>query len=558
MKHFKKYYHYYLISFIVLIAILLRFYQLGNVPISPDWDEASLGYNAYSILMTGHDEYGKFLPPVIESFGDYKPALYSYLAIPSIAMFGLSVFAVRLPGAIMGVVAVIATYFLVDELFKRKKLALLSSFFLAISPWSLQFSRVAFEAALGDTFVVLTVLFFLKGLKKTWFLYLSVICAALNLYIYQSEKVFSPLIFLLLVIIFNKQILLKSRKILLALIVTGIIFSAPMVIFTISNSKSLERLTATDIFATYNPYAKPVTWLLGMTPMENLQDKQNHDVLGLLLDNRKVILTEQILSNYLMHFNPNWLLMPDNTAPRHHAPQMGLIYLSDFVFLLIGIYSLFYLNVDRRSKWLIFGWFLLSPVPASVTIEVPHAVRTLNFLPTFQIFISLGLLTSFEFIKNKYGQKISLFALAVFILVLMFNVAFYLDNYFVQYNYYNSQDWQYGYAKLVPYLQSQQNNYKKIIVSNAVPLDQSYIFFLFYLKYPPSRYQHISETLGSHYTQDHAFGKFEFRPISVRELKQPVKGYLYVIGANQITKGDNILKTIDYLNNQPAIFVIKG
>src|SRR5258708_36081811 len=92
---------------IIILAALLRLWQLGNVPISPDWDEAALGYNAYSIMHTGRDEYGKFLPIVLRSFDDYKPALYSNLAIPSIEIFGLNVFSVRFPSAIFVILAVL-------------------------------------------------------------------------------------------------------------------------------------------------------------------------------------------------------------------------------------------------------------------------------------------------------------------------------------------------------------------------------------------------------------------------------------------------------------------
>src|SRR3989344_3496317 len=105
-----------LLTIIIVIASVLRLWQLGQVPISPDLDEAALGYNAYSILQTGRDEYGKFLPIVLRSFDDYKPALYSYLTIPSILIFGLNVFAVRLPSAIFGILTVLATFFLVKEL----------------------------------------------------------------------------------------------------------------------------------------------------------------------------------------------------------------------------------------------------------------------------------------------------------------------------------------------------------------------------------------------------------------------------------------------------------
>ena len=107
---------------IVILAAVLRLWQLGNIPPSPDWDEVALGYNAYSIMQTGRDEFGKFIPVVLRSFDDYKPALYAYLTIPSILIFGLNTFAVRLPSAIFGIISVIATYFLAKELFSNLKL----------------------------------------------------------------------------------------------------------------------------------------------------------------------------------------------------------------------------------------------------------------------------------------------------------------------------------------------------------------------------------------------------------------------------------------------------
>jgi len=106
---------------IIILAAGLRLWQLGSVPPSPDWDEAALGYDAYSIMHTGRDEFGKFLPVVLRSFDDYKPALYAYLAIPTVAMLGLNIFAVRLPSALFGIISVIAVFYLVQELFRDFK-----------------------------------------------------------------------------------------------------------------------------------------------------------------------------------------------------------------------------------------------------------------------------------------------------------------------------------------------------------------------------------------------------------------------------------------------------
>src|SRR3989344_6642029 len=105
--------HIWMILFLIIVlAFLLRLWQLGNIPPSPDWDEVALGYDAYSIIQTGKDEFGKFLPVVLRSFDDYKPALYAYLIIPAIFLFGLTTFAVRFPSAVFGVISVVAVYYL--------------------------------------------------------------------------------------------------------------------------------------------------------------------------------------------------------------------------------------------------------------------------------------------------------------------------------------------------------------------------------------------------------------------------------------------------------------
>src|SRR3989344_7651095 len=111
---------YLILGLIIVAAAFIRLYQIGSVPPSPDWDEVALGYNAYSIMLTGRDEYGKFMPIVMQSFDDYKPALYAYFIIPFITLFGLDIISVRLPSALFGILTILAAYFLVHELFKRK------------------------------------------------------------------------------------------------------------------------------------------------------------------------------------------------------------------------------------------------------------------------------------------------------------------------------------------------------------------------------------------------------------------------------------------------------
>ena len=119
MKKFLK--KYWLLILIVILAFSLRVYKLGDYPVGITWDEPALGYNAYSILKTGRDEYGKLFPITFKSFGDYKPGLFVYYLIPSIAAFGLKKFDIRFPSALAGVGTIIAIFFLTKMLFSKRK-----------------------------------------------------------------------------------------------------------------------------------------------------------------------------------------------------------------------------------------------------------------------------------------------------------------------------------------------------------------------------------------------------------------------------------------------------
>ena len=88
---------------IIILSFLLRFVLLDKVPPSLNWDEVSQGYNAYSILKTGRDEWGVSFPVTnFRAYGDYPTTFYMYAAIPFIYLFGPSEFSVRLPAVIFG------------------------------------------------------------------------------------------------------------------------------------------------------------------------------------------------------------------------------------------------------------------------------------------------------------------------------------------------------------------------------------------------------------------------------------------------------------------------
>lgn len=537
---------------IVILAAVLRFWQLGKVPVSPDWDEAAIGYNAYSILHTAKDEYGKFLPVVLRSFDDYKPALYVYLTIPSVFIFGLSVFAVRFPSALFGVIGVIATFFLVQEIFKNQRykdaLSLLASFLMAISPWDIQFSRVAFEAHVGMVLNLLVVLFFIKALKRSWFLLFASFFAAMNIYLYQSEKVFTPLLILVLLIIYFKDFIKIPKKYIFSSIILGILIVLPMLLYITNNKESLLRVKGTSVFADQTQVLQ--------TSIPRLQrDSASHDLIGSVFDNRRIVYARTILAGYLSHFNLNWLFIEGDLA-RHHAPNMGLLYLFEFPVLFIGIYFLIFGDFDKKTKLLVFSWLLATPIPASITTGVPHAVRTINFLPTWQILIAIGIISSYLQIK-KY-KLVNEILIIIFLILAGLNFFYYLNQYFVQQNYFNAAEWQYGWEQAASYVKSIESKYPKIIVTDRQPLDRGYMFFAFYLKYPPDEYQRYGAKESGGFAEVHAFGKYEFRPINWIQDSR-LSNALYVGTPEEfptIGRFFTPLKIIYYPNGKPAIYIV--
>ena len=541
-----------LLFLIVFLAGCLRFWQLGKAPPSPDWDEASLGYNAYSIMKTGRDEYGKAFPLILRSFDDYKPALYVYLAIPAIKVFGLNTFAVRFPAALLGTIAVLLTFFLVKELLdnfpKAIRNSLIVSFLLAISPWHIQFSRIAFESNIGLFLNILVALFFLKSLKKPWLLVLAAFFAGLNIYTYQAEKIFTPLLVLIMALIWRKELLSLPRRYLFAGIGTGLILILPFVYLTFTTPEIFLRAKGTS-------FASDPTPFLAGTAERLLRDYQNNDSLGLILDNRRVTYAITFVRGYLSHFDLNWLFITGDDA-RHHSPGMGHLYLWELPFFLLGIYALLFSKLSRKIKWLIFAWFLIAPIPAAFSSGAPHGVRTLRFLPMVQIFVSFGLIRAWQAIKKK--QTILKFSIIIpAVLLFIFNFGYYLNQYFVQQNYYYSQYWQYGYKEAAETAKRIEANYEKIVVSNDPHLDQSYIFFLFYLGYDPKAYQEAGGTVSGGFAETHrGFSKYTFRPIEWEEEEK--KAEILYIGRPEDFPGDvKSIETINFLDGEAAIKIVE-
>jgi len=554
--------HAFLIGIILLLASLLRLFYLGKTPISLEWDEVAIGYDAYSILETGRDQFGKFLPITFRSLDDYKPPIYEYITVPVVALFGLSEFSVRLPSAILGIATVGLTYYLTLLIFSRVPsvkaysnfIAYLSSFLIAISPWHLQFSRAAFEVNVSVFITMLAVYFFIRGLIEPKLFLLSAFFFGLDLFSYHSTRVVAPLLMASLFIIFNQHLPVK-RFILLFFLIFGIFFISFIPILI--SPEAQIRFKATNIF---NPGARYLEEKdLDKIFLDNrIQDKNvGFEFAGKIFHNQRLIFTDydtlkKAFSKYISHFGFEFLFIKGD-VPLHHAPGFGLLYLFELPFLIIGVQYLLRKGLNHYTLILPI-WLLIVPLPVSVTREAPHAVRSELFLPIFQLFTALGVVLIFNFVRHQ-SRWFFITYLIVIVMLLSINHAFYLHQYYVHTNYELSRNWMYGRKEAVELTEKIKNNYEKVLVSLRV--DMPHIFWLFYTKYPPNKYLLKGGTSSGGFEEKNHFDKYEFRYFNYYS-EEPNNKILMVGAPNDFPQDANVIKTIYYLDGTEALKIVEN
>ncbi|MBI3342220.1 glycosyltransferase family 39 protein [Candidatus Curtissbacteria bacterium] len=513
---------------IIVLAFALRFYKLGQIPTSLDWDENSNAYNAYSILKTGRDEYGNFLPLTNRSFDDYKPPLYMYLNVMTIPIFGLTPFASRLPSAFLGTATVILAYYLAKFLFRNQKIinvelaSQISMLLLATSPWHAHFSRVGFEANVGLFCAVSAITTFLYGLKKRKLLPLSALLFAISAYSYHSVRIYLPLLFLATIYVYRNEIKTLSKKIILSFLIIASIFTLPVLVFTPRDAIT-ERFNAATSELRREEAEKAIKYIK--------QDQKEHIPFASIIDNRRLFTFSTILDNYLWHFDLNYLFIKGDDNFRHHIEGQGMLYLWQLPFILMGIFQL--IKNRSRETTLILLWLLIAPIAAAPARPAPHAIRSEAMVIPF---ILITAFTICQLVAKK--GMIAKMLLASTILAASFSFIVYLHDYFIHYPLEQSAPWQYGYNTAAEETDKLKTHYEKIKVDGA--LEQAYIFWLFSTKFDPSVYQKNGSRNG--------FDKYVFNspaPTSPSEL--------YVSTAGKFPENFIILKTINYPNGEAAI-----
>ena len=228
---------------VLLLAGFIRLYDLGSFPPSLSIDEASFVYNANSILKTGHDEHGVYLPLSFKSLGDYKLPHDIYLRTPFFALFGISEFTARLPVAIASVLTVFVLILLLRRLQFFLGVSIFAGLWFSLLGWHIFYSRASFEAITALFYTILGLYWLLvwKENKSSWAILGASIVWGLSIWTYNTQRIFIPL----LVIFLYLQIKPKLKTVAIPFLVFAT-FCTALVMILIFDKSSLGR--ATDLF----------------------------------------------------------------------------------------------------------------------------------------------------------------------------------------------------------------------------------------------------------------------------------------------------------------------
>lgn len=476
----------------VFISLFFTIYRKDIVPPCFSSDEAAFGYNAYAILHTGRDEYGKFMPLQFKSFGEYKLPLYVYFSLPFIAAFDLNENAIRSLNIVLSLFFPIVMFFFSKELFKKDSLSIVTAFLTSFSLGLSLFSRQAIEVYLAIFLLTCTCYFFLKYIQKPNKVHvlLFLLTYTLALFSYRSIRIYC-VFFLGFALYYSLRKSVKKTTIVLLI---GII-AATCVLLVSDYIYKPSRIN--NLFILKDPgFIQVINQLRGEGGSS-------------LFYNKVVMAGRYAVHQEFSYLSPQFLSVNGDTDNRFGYPGMPPITIVEYVFLFIGIYFLF----RRKEKWRYFllVLFFYAPLSASfswVENSLPHALFIL--IPLY-IISSYGMYYLFITVANNKRFFLLLFVVCLFTesIFLFFSWDYYFNHYAKRGSVIRS--WECGYKRLSSYIKNNYTKYDTFYITKAN--GQPYIFLLFYLKYPPEKYQYVA-TLTSPdvygFGQVEHFDKFDF------------------------------------------------
>lgn len=430
-------------------AAVIRVVGLSDLPPGLFCDEAGLGYNAHSLLHTGRDENGAFLPLYVWSFGvSYKNPVFIYSAMLPVGLFGLSEFSVRLTSALFGILTVFGIGLLGRIIFGTAG-GLLAALLLAVVPWHVHFSRIAFELIAFPALFVLGFAALAAGVRgrPRWLLAAGPLFA-LCLYAYGPAKLFVPVFLLGALVVYARR--LWAVKGMAALGVGLMILTAlPVAIFDLANRERSQQYFSRT--TTLNP---------AQTPADNAR---------------------RVLDQYQRFYSRSFLFERGDPIARHAVPGFGELYWA--MLPLLGLGVLWCVWPGRPEGKLLLWWLVLYPVAPALMNEAPSASRGFIGVGVFCLLAAAGATLVLSLLRRIpvpwLARGLQTAAVAALLVALGLEARRYAEAYVTRYPAQAAGDFQYGYREAIAFMEARRHRYDLLLLT-AVRVNMPQIFTAFY------------------------------------------------------------------------------
>ena len=414
---FKKKIYLLFLLLIFLTGFSVRFFWHNVSPPGFTADEAVFGYNAYSLLKTGKDEFGASWPIAMRAFGDWRPALYSYLVIPFVYIFGLTEMAVRMPSILLGSATIPVVMGISWILTKNKLVTILAGLTLALSPTHILISRFADMSTLSTFFLGMGAMWFLWWKKKTKHIYLIISAASFGLSAlsYHNARVTGPLLVIALTIL-NLKIVKRHLADVAIAFGCGIMVLLPLILFIVKSPDLVLRRGKYESFLGQKGYEIKLWNLISTNP------PGQNPIFTRFFYNKPKIISEEFIEKFFSHFSPAFLFLSGDSHERFQTPSSGVYNFLLFFLLPVG----FIVALRRKNLFILPIWWLLSPLISSIGIFTPNSLHTLDASIPAVVMAGIGA----KKLADKFSGKTKILLVAGGVVIFSISLVSFLKGYF--------------------------------------------------------------------------------------------------------------------------------
>jgi 4-amino-4-deoxy-L-arabinose transferase-like glycosyltransferase len=455
---------------IFIVALFVRVYALGQMPLHLHQDEIMNGYVGRFILENGKDLYGNRLPVLyFDNFGDFPSVVPMYISGFFTYIFGLTEFAIRFPIALAGALSVLPVYLIAKKATYSEHAGRAAAIFLALSPWHIVLSRATSEAVIGTMLLLFGIVFLLRVFEEQKYIPNAVMAFLFFLstyFFYHPFRIVVPLLLLGALVLHFKTIYLKP------LAIMCIFFF--LLTFGISKTHwGLGRFSQTSVFTFNNATNNRID-------MYARDAGQNHSLDLKIFNNKPIVYAREIIRQYFSYLSPNFLFTDGGRPYRYVVPDQGLLQISLFG-LTVFVVAVLLTNPGllAKQKWnptiiSFIGWLvLIAPLTASLTLdEVPNVHRSAIFGILLTVFFAC---IYFRFVSIKTFVKP---LLAAFWIVFILETVYFFHQYIVLAPAAQSPTRYDSRTLLAKQLITQREKYTNIVV----PREIFSIYYLYYTK----------------------------------------------------------------------------